>query len=96
MKGIYCEFYLNDELHVGIRQRIPKSILHTVLGVYPHINFTNWHKSGSISCLWFFYLHTYAYIIWIRLCDFFWIMCVSDSNQADKPENNFRELNQVT
>ena len=38
MKGF---FLFHDAFHVGVRQRIPQLILHTILVVYPRICFMN-------------------------------------------------------
>ena len=36
----FCSnFFLNDEFHVGVRQRIQKLILHIILDIYPQIMF---------------------------------------------------------
>ena len=35
MKGFPCAYFSHDAFHVGVRQRSPKLILHTILDVYP-------------------------------------------------------------
>ena len=38
---IFLRIFLHDKFHVRVRQRKPKLILHTILYIWPHINFRN-------------------------------------------------------